>query len=153
MRRAPLKRSPVAAPPRSAASAWPILLVGVLAAVVYANALHNPFVYDDHDTVLSNRSLADLSNVRFLLVYTPFRPLVNLSYALDRFVWGIDPFGFHVTSVALHVVASMLFCVLLQRLLRDGGTRRWSGVAAFAGAALFAVHPLQTEAVGYVSGR
>ena len=153
MRRAPLKRSPAAAPRGPAASRWPILLVGVLAAVVYANALHNPFVYDDHDTVLSNRSLADLSNVRFLIVYTPFRPLVNLSYAFDRFVWGLDPFGFHVTSVALHVAASMLFCVLLRRLLWDGGMRRWSGVAAFVGAGLFAVHPLQTEAVGYVSGR
>src|SRR3954453_5085360 len=107
MRRAPLKRSPSAAPGRPAPSGWAILLVGVLAAVVYANALHNPFVYDDHDTVLSNRSLADLSNIRFLLVYTPFRPVVNLSYAFDRLVWGVDPYGFHVTSVALHVMASM----------------------------------------------
>ena len=103
--------------------------------------------------MLSNRSLADPSNIRFLLVYTPFRPVVNVSYGLDRFLWGPAPFGFHVTSVALHAVASMLFCVLLQRLLWDAGARRWSGVAAFAGAALFAVHPLQTEAVGYVSGR
>ena len=55
--------------------------------------------------------------------------------------------------MALHAVASMLFCVLLQRLLWDAGARRWSGAAAFAGAAMFAVHPLQSEAVGYVSGR
>ena len=153
MRRAPLKRPTVAAPRGPGVSGWFVLLAGVLAAVVYANALHNPFVYDDHDTVLSNRSLADPSNIRFLLVYTPFRPVVNVSYGLDRFIWGPDPFGFHVTSVALHAVASMLFCVLLQRLLWDAGARRWSGVAAFAGAAMFAVHPLQTEAVGYVSGR
>jgi hypothetical protein len=42
----------------------------------HLNALHNPFVYDDHDTILGNRSLEDLSN-RFILIYTPFRPLVN----------------------------------------------------------------------------
>ncbi len=128
MRRAPLKRPTVASPRGPGVSGWFVLLAGVLAAVVYANALHNPFVYDDHDTVLSNRSLADPSNIRFLLVYTPFRPVVNVSYGLDRFVWGPDPFGFHVTSVALHAVASMLFCVLLQRLLWDAGARRWSGV-------------------------
>ena len=50
------------------------LLAAALACVAYLNALDNPFVYDDRDTVLGNRSLADLSNIRFILVYTPFRP-------------------------------------------------------------------------------
>ena len=154
MRRAPLKRSPAAAPSRTAASRWVgPLLAGLLAAVVYANALHNPFVYDDHDTVLSNPSLTDLSNVRFLFVYSPFRPAVNITYALDRFVWGSGPFGFHLTNVALHAVATTLFCLLLLRLLVDAGLRRGRAAAALLGSALFAVHPLQSEAVGYVSGR
>ena len=59
-------------------------VAALLACVAYLNALNNPFVYDDHDTVVANASLVDLSNVRFILVYSPFRPVANVSYALDR---------------------------------------------------------------------
>ena len=62
---------------------WPAT-AAALACAAYLNALHNPFVYDDHVTVVANRSLVDLSNVRFLFLYSPFRPIVNLSFALDR---------------------------------------------------------------------
>ena len=71
-------------------------------AAAHGNALHNPFVYDDHDTVTANPSIVDPSNVRFLLVYSPFRPVVNVSYALDRLAFGAGPEGFHATSIALH---------------------------------------------------
>ena len=140
------------------------VLIGLLACLPYLNALNNPFVYDDHDTVVANPSLVDLSNVRFLLLYSPFRPLVNLSYALDRGVWGYRPFGFHLTSVLLHATASVLLLLLVRRIFDDGDpikarptNRRASSdgrpATPFIAAALFAVHPLQTEAVGYVSGR
>ncbi len=124
-----------------------------LAFAVYLNALHNPFVYDDRDTVVANPSLADPSNVRFLLAYSPFRPVVNVSYAIDRRVWGERPFGFHLTNVLLHAIATLLLYVWLLRVFSDRGFARHAEEAAFAGAALFALHPIQSEAVGYISGR
>jgi protein O-mannosyl-transferase len=124
-----------------------------LTAAAYLNALDNPFVYDDHDTVVANASLVDLANVKFILVYSPFRPIVNLSYAFDRWVWGYRPFGYHLTNLALHALAVVLFFAWLRRLLDDAGSERGSGLAAFTGAALFGLHPVQTEAVAYVSGR
>lgn len=132
------------------------LVAALLASLAYVNALRNPFVYDDHDTILGNASIVDLSNVRFLLVYSPFRPVVNVSYAIDRALWGGSPLGFHVTNAALHVVVVVLlyFWILRaigdSRRLDDGRPLR---MAAFAAAAIFAVHPLFTEAVGYISGR
>ena len=130
----------------------PVLLAGL----VYLNALGNPFVWDDFRTVATNRSLEDLSNLRGVLVHDATRPLVNLSYALDRAVWGPKPFGFHLTSVLLHMLNVLLFFQLTRRLVDDGqgtaGTIR-AEVAAFAAAALFAVHPMMTEAVGYISAR
>jgi cytochrome c-type biogenesis protein CcmH/NrfG len=132
-------------------------LLPVLAAAAgcaaYINALDNPFVYDDHDTVVANASLADLGNIRFLLVYSPFRPVINLSYALDRWLWGFSPFGYHLTNLALHAAAIVLLFALLRRLLEDARVAERADVPAFTGAALFALHPLQTEAVAYVSGR
>jgi cytochrome c-type biogenesis protein CcmH/NrfG len=129
------------------------VLAAALACAAYLNALDNPFVYDDHDTVVGNPSLVDVSNLKFVLVHSPFRPVVNVSYALDRWLWGYSPFGYHLTNITLHTVTVLLLFAWLRRVLSDGGAARAAGAAAFAGAALFAVHPLQSEAVAYVSGR
>ena len=129
------------------------LIAAALASAAYINALDNPFVYDDHDTVVRNASLADVSNVKFVLIYSPFRPVVNVSYAVDRWLWEYRPFGYHLTNIALHTTAVLLLFVWLRRVLSDAGAARATDAAAFVGAALFAVHPLQSEAVAYVSGR
>src|SRR5204862_334590 len=70
----------------------------------------------------------------------------------DRRLWGDSSFGYHLTNVGLHVVAVLLLYAFLRRTLDDAGLAR-ADLAAFPGAALFAVHPLQRPAVGYISGR
>ena len=137
------------------------LLIAALAFVTYLNALNNPFIYDDFYTVTGNPSIAAEADPRWTVIYMPFRPVVNLSYAIDRRLWGYRPVGYHLTSLALHAANAVLLFVLLLRALRD--SRRESMVdgarstgeawAAFAGAALFAVHPLQSESAGYISSR
>jgi tetratricopeptide (TPR) repeat protein len=122
-----------------------------LAAVAYADALHNPFVYDDRVTVAENASLRTPTNIRYLLGYSVFRPLVNLSYAADYSLWGLDPFGYHLTSVALHMANVALLFALVWRMLSDLGAP--TPALAAVPAALFSVHPLMTEAVGYVAAR
>jgi protein O-mannosyl-transferase len=139
---------------------WLPALAAVLAAAVYINALDNPFVYDDHDTIIANPSLVDPANIRFVFVYSPFRPLVNVSYAVDRMLWDMQPFGFHLTNVILHALVVVLMYAFVRVALADvrsrttgtdpGTADRWW---AFTAASLFAVHPLMSEAVGYVSGR
>ena len=116
------------------------------AGVLYLNALHNPFVYDDYHTVVANASIARLGDLRAIVLHDVTRPIVNLSYAVDRAVWGTGPFGFHLTSVVLHMLNAVLFWQLVWALTR-------SSRMATAAASLFAVHPMMTEAVGYVSGR
>ena len=103
-----------------------------LACAAYYNALHNPFVYDDHDTVIANASLVDPANVKFVLVYSPFRPVVNASYALDRWFWGYRPFGYHLTNVALHASSVLLLYAWLRRILADTGSSGAASPAAFA---------------------
>lgn len=139
-------------------------IAALLACLVYLNALDNPFVYDDRDTVVANPSLVDPSNVGFVLAHSPFRPILNLSYALDRWSWGLRPIGYHLTNVGLHALAVVLLHGFLVRALEDAhktteaagldaAAERSVAWAAFTGASIFAVHPLMTEAVGYVSGR
>jgi tetratricopeptide (TPR) repeat protein len=133
----------------------------VLAALVYLNALHNLFIYDDHRLIVENVAIERLFNIRAIVLSEMTRPIVNLSYAVDRAVWGPQPFGFHLTNVLLHILNVVLLFQLTLRLLRDA---RRDGrestlaatspeVVAFAAASLFAVHPMMTEAVGYASGR
>jgi tetratricopeptide (TPR) repeat protein len=118
----------------------------LLAGLVYLNALDNPFVYDDRRLIVENRALRPPINLHGLVLHDVSRPVVNLSYALDRVIWGPAPFGFHLTNVVLHMInVGLLF----------GLARRETGrlLAAFLAAAIFAVHPMMTQAVGYVSGR
>lgn len=148
------------------------------AGAVYVNALRNPFVYDDYHTVVTNRSLERLGDLRAIVLHDVTRPLVNLSYAIDRSVSGASSFGFHLTNVLLHALNVGLLFAFARGLYvaydrpvqdwssQDGGSRGDDGpeasgrvdansatLMAFAAAAVFAVHPMMTEAVGYVSGR
>lgn len=142
---------------------------------MYQNSLDNPFVFDDRETVLLNRSLIAAWDWRAVLFHNVARPVVNLSFALDRALWGFSSFGYHITNVVLHITAVGLFYGWCTRALTDGtqtAVRRGSGRrqtrvgprsgpslapapewAAFFAAAVFALHPVMSAAVGYVSGR
>ncbi len=133
-----------------------------LGAVAYAGALHGPFVYDDRLTVTGNPSIRALGAPVAIVLHDVFRPVVNLSYAVDHTLWGLDPFGFHLTNLLLHLLNVALLFALARRLLLDLRRRRGEegappgtllDLAGFTAAALLAVHPLMTEAVAYVSGR
>jgi tetratricopeptide (TPR) repeat protein len=131
--------------------------VAVLAAgVVYINALHAPYVYDDYRTILSNASLTPPLDWRALLFFDLTRPVTNLSFAVDHLVWKTMPFGLHVTNVLLHMLNTALVFALARRVARDStraGARLDERAVAFMTSALFAVHPLMTETVTYISSR
>jgi len=142
---------------RAAPSAAACLLAVGLGVVCYLNALGNPFVYDDRVTIVENPSIVDVADWRQLLGFSVFRPVVNVSYALDRAVWGLRPFGFHLTGLLLHALNVALVYLLAGRAAADLAARGAPAPAprraAFWTASLFAVHPMLVEAVQYVSAR
>ncbi|NIR44544.1 MAG: hypothetical protein GWN99_09645 [Gemmatimonadetes bacterium] len=128
--------------------------VGVVAVVVYANSLANGFAYDDEWIIQGRELVHGLDRVWQVLVapYWPegfgspiYRPLTLLSFALDWQIWGGAPFGFHLTNVLLHALASILVTLFLFRFFSVG--------AAVMGGLVFAVHSVHTEAVANVVGR
>ena len=150
------------------------LLACALAALVYQNSFDNPFVFDDRETVLLNPALIAPWDWSAAAIQNIARPIVTLSYAFDRGFWGFSSFGFHVTNVVLHIVVVGLFYGWCTRVVgsdpaRTGvkgradrgqtGGRRGSDTsltpdwAAFFAAAIFALHPVMSAAVGYVSAR
>jgi protein O-mannosyl-transferase len=118
--------------------------LAAIAFVVYANSLGNEFVFDDRHLVLGSKRWLDLENTVKLLF--SYRPVRNISYAIDLAIWGERPFGFHLTSVLIHAGVTVLVFLLIRRL-----TERM--LPAFFTALIFAVHPIQTDAVAYISGR
>jgi tetratricopeptide (TPR) repeat protein len=120
-----------------------ILSLVVIAFVVYANSFGNDFVFDDIYLVQGNQQLRSLD---FSLLLRSYRPLRDFSYAIDFAVWGEGPFGFHLTNLLLHTGNVLLVFALVRRLTEDLASAVLAGL-------IFAVHPIQTDAVTYISGR
>jgi Flp pilus assembly protein TadD len=139
-----------------------VCAIAVVAAGVatYANSLSRPLGFDDVATVQLNTQIRDLTDWRALL--TPpreypvgGRPLVNVTFALNYAVGGTNPFGYHVTNLALHLLCALLVFGLVRRtLLVIGGA--WTSratPAAWITALIWTVHPLNSEVVDYLSQR
>lgn len=148
----------------------PIIIVGAILAA-YADSLNGPFIFDDYNAVLMNpnvRSLLPLSESMSSAPGTVLngRPLscfsMALNYALASKVYhdGTNeplPFGFHVFNLATHLACALLLYGLIRRtlLMPKWGGRFNDSAWLFAGSVtlIWAVHPLQTEAVTYVTQR
>ncbi|MFQ5739873.1 MAG: tetratricopeptide repeat protein [Acidobacteriota bacterium] len=124
---------------------WIVAGLMALSFCLYVNTLHHGFVFDDATLISQNPEVTRLQWGK-ILSGGVYRPLRTLSYAVNYFLGGLDPFGYHLFNVALHSLNVLLVYLLFFRLTE-------SGIAAGAGALLFAVHPVQTAAVAYVSGR
>ena len=119
------------------------LLIAAVA-VTFANAIGNGFVYDDQLVIVDDPAVRLPLSAGFDgLVY---RPLRTLSYRLDHAIAGLDPRMFHLTNVLYHGVTVLLVATVVTRL---GATP----AAAIVGALVFAVHPVQADAVTYAAGR
>lgn len=138
-----------------------LLSLAVLAIVPFLGGSSGGFIGDDVPIIELHRGLRAGSDPIRLFAETYwrdfgggglYRPLTIASFALDRAVWGADakgapsPFGVHRTNLLLNAVATLLVFAVLQRRL-VGMTGSWLG------AALFATHPVHTEAVVHLVGR
>jgi len=137
-----------------------IVLAGVL---TYWNGLRAGFVYDDTASVLENTTIRSLSPFWAPLgaptrsAPTAGRPVVNVTFAVNYALGGVNPLGYHLWNLATHVLCALvLFGVVRRTLLNARGRIVPEGstpAVAFVCALLWMVHPLQSEAVDYVSAR
>lgn len=119
--------------------------LAIMILICYWNSLGNQFVFDDQYLVLIYSRPRSLSHLLSMLIDS-YRPVRNLSYILDFAVWGANPFGFHLMNVLIHAANTILVFFLVRRF-------ELSPAMAALAAVIFAVHPIQTDAVSYISGR
>jgi len=122
--------------------------------VCYANALLGDFQFDDYKVIVDNTDVHSWS--AWLGTdgqgWRGIRPLLKISYVLN-WTWGTGAVGFHGVNIAIHLVTTWLVYRLTQEFLSALPNRsEWASVPLWA-ALLFAVHPANTEAVTYISGR
>lgn len=136
----------------SAARSWPAVLIVAAILLVYVSSLGNGFIaWDDDSLVYENPLVMSLSPETVKGAWTSYDPelyipLTILTYQLENRAFGSDPFWYHLTNVLLHALNAVLAWALLRRWIASG----W---AAIAGALIFALHPLNTEAVAWISAR
>jgi protein O-mannosyl-transferase len=134
----------------------PSVLVILVAAAAYAATLGYDFVWDDTLLIQQSwrlhhwRTLPSLLTSHFWAEVGEashyYRPLVTLTFFLDVQIWGLRPFGFHLTNVLAHVAVTLAVLAVARRAMGDG-------VAAAICALAFALHPVHAESVSFVSGR
>jgi len=120
-----------------------VALTTALTAVLYGNTLGNDFVWDDQLLARTPPPVAEVLGARTGPYY---RPLVMLTFHVDRALWGDRPAGYHATNLLAHAATSVLTGELAAAVGLGAG-------AALASALAFAAHPVQTDAVSYISGR
>jgi tetratricopeptide (TPR) repeat protein len=131
-------------------------ICALTAVVVHLQVLGYDFVYDDVPVLVKGTYIKNWSN--FFKIYTagalkdwgqfvdPARPLNNLSYFIDYTVWGMNPAGFHATSLMLHAIAVGFSVWAAARLIPGIIAPTLVGL-------LMAVHPVHTETVACISYR
>lgn len=123
-------------------------LLLIVTACVYAPTLGYGYVYEDLNDPqrFFQAPRGVIGTIQDGLAF-PVRVLTGLSFDLSKRLSGspVEPWGFHAVSVALHLLNSLLLYLLARRVVAP-----WAAVGALA---LFALHPLQVEAVAYISSR
>ena len=136
-----------------------LVLVGALA---YWNSVSGPFLFDDQRSIAQNvqiRRLWPLSDALSPPHDTPVagRPVVNLSFAINYAIGGLSVRGYHVSNVAIHLLCALILFGIIRRTLSGRKLRDWFGSEAmnlaWVCALIWMLHPLQTEAVSYLTER
>lgn len=160
----PTKRPALGGP-----SAWAAAVVLAIAiGAVYGRSFHAPFIFDDVDGIVNNESVTSLWPLVGPADHpgplnpppnlpSSGRPLVSFSLAANYY-WGrLNPVGYHVFNVTIHFLTAILLWAIVRRTLRlpyfAARFNSSAGWLALATALVWALHPLQTEAVVYVTQR
>lgn len=148
----------------------PVLVIVLFSLVIYANTLKNGFVYDDATTIIGNSFIKHLSNLPGLLnkeIYfsqsgeMTYRPVVTFTYFLDYALYGLNPWGFHLTNILLHAINGILLYLFLTFITYPSVVSPLKLKQPFSlitnqsllSSLLFITHPVLTEAVNAISFR
>jgi tetratricopeptide (TPR) repeat protein len=125
---------------------WPGLFIVLATLAAYWPVFSAGYIWDDDDYVTNNQTLRSLHGLWQIWsdpTATPqYYPLVHTTFWIEYHLWGLNPLGFHLINVLLHILGAILLWQVLTRLKLP---------VAWLAAAVFALHPVQVESVAWVT--
>ncbi len=133
-------------------------MIGLMSFLIYANTLASGFVFDDQITIVEN--LAFDKSISLKLIWHKFntRFITGLSFAMNYSLGQMNVVGYHLVNICIHIFNSFLIYLLV---ILTGKTPKMNhtlpqseiNLLAFFSALIFATHPIQTQAVTYITQR
>jgi len=124
--------------------------------ISYSNSLKNEFVWDDGFLITENPTIKSWDGIGKIFTHNLgyasgnknnyYRPMQELSYVVDYSIWHLQPFGYHLTNISIHIFNALLLLWLIYLFSQ-------SEIIAALSAIFFAVHPINTSVVTYIAGR
>jgi tetratricopeptide (TPR) repeat protein len=141
---------------------WLLMLLAALVIFVYADTLTAPFIFDDRNNIEENPhiriSRLTLKGLAAAAFDSPShrRPVANISFALNYYFHGYNVVGFRLVNIVIHVISGILLYFFIQATFRTpalrSGDRHTMWISFFA-AAVWMVHPVQTQSISYMVQR
>jgi hypothetical protein len=129
------------------------------------NTLYNGFVFDDGFQIIENKWIRDPAYITDIFTTSAwgfkagsdsnyYRPLMHIFFMVDYMLFGLKPWGFHLTNVIVHALNSILVFLIALFFLNHQKKISFEiprALLAFATALIFAVHPVHSEVVAWIS--
>lgn len=139
-------------------------LITLATFLVYLPSLTNGFVnWDDRKYIYENINILSFDFNLIKWCFTTFyfanwHPITWISWALDYAVWGLNPFGYHLTNIILHSINTLLVFILSIKLIQfntydNDRNGNMALLASSVTALLFGIHPMHVESVAWISER
>jgi len=141
-------------------------LIALVVFLCFMPTLKCGFVnWDDDTNYINNRDYRGLSYRHLSWMFTSsidkglYMPVTWLTLGLDYILWGMNPAGYHLTNLLLHVGNSVLFYFLILKFIRMGLSTATPDntlgiqVSAAIGTLFYAIHPLRVESVAWITER
>jgi tetratricopeptide (TPR) repeat protein len=135
-----------------------LALIVVLGTLLYSNSFNCPFHFDDSFNIVDNISIRNLSDVNAWWNYSNSRPIAFFSFALNYHFNQLNPWGWHLVNLAIHLVNALLvwwlaLLIFSSPVLKDHPISQHKKMLALLTALLFVSHPLATQSITYIVQR
>ncbi len=128
------------------------LLIAILTFLIYSNTFYAGFHFDDADNIAENYSIRNLGN--WIDIIRGQRGIAMLSFAINYAIGGLNVIGYHIVNLVIHITNGILvYFLIFLTLDRIDSFKGIAKKIAIYTALLFAVHPIQTQAVTYIVQR
>ncbi len=152
---------------RSISSALSIPILLVIIFLIYSNSFNVPWVLDDPPNITNNtplhidnlmpEALWQTLHAKPFASGTLYRPVANLTFALNWYLGRDNPLGYHIVNLLIHILASLILYQTILLLFQTPALKRYSRQDAFfialLATILWAINPIQTQAITYIVQR